>query len=181
MISAQNPPDISPVKPPPRVCGRTHHCSRATHCRGGRFGCICVADRWHGTFYTGSCVHSIPSLGLERELIEVVSPNATGSIHSTNVTLTAEGSTGPACPCNCTYVSKACCNSPSGIVYEAPDLRLGALRAPSVNLTCNAMTGDFQASNLTVDVTLTPRAVDPSSRELEELDGFLLLLVKYRM
>ena len=129
---------------------------------------MCVADRWHGEFYTSSCVQPIPSLGSGRGLTELDSPNATQSIDSINVTLTGEGSTGPACPCNCTYVSKACCTSPSGIVYEAPDLRLGALQAPSVNLTCNAMTGDFQASNLALDVTLTPRAVGLDDEEPEE-------------
>lgn len=65
-----------------------------------------------------------------------------------------------ACPCNCTYVSKACCNSPSGMVYEEPNFRLGSLQAPSANLTCNATTGEFQASNMTLEVTLTTRGDD---------------------
>ncbi len=32
------------------------------------------------------------------------------------------------CPCNCTYVSNACCVAPSGIVYENTKLKLGELR-----------------------------------------------------
>lgn len=83
--------------------------------------------------------------------------NATESDPALNSTITDEGRIDLACPCNCTYVSKACCNSISGIVYEAPDLRLGSVQAPSANLTCNATTGDFQASNVTLDVVLTPR------------------------
>ena len=74
-----------------------------------------------------------------------------------------------ACPCNCTYVSKACCNSPLGIVYEAPELKLGSLQAPSVNMTCNATTGDFQASNMTLGVILTARGSSPIGSEAEEL------------
>ena len=64
------------------------------------------------------------------------------------------------CPCNCTYVSNACCDAPSGIVYEAPDLRLGSLQAPMVNMTCNSITGEFQPLNTTLDVVLIPRELD---------------------
>ena len=77
-----------------------------------------------------------------------------------------------ACPCNCTYVSKACCNSISGIVYEAPELRLGSVQAPSANLTCNVTTGDFQASNVTLEVVLTPREL-VSGRSEADTSGSL--------
>lgn len=53
---------------------------------------------------------------------------------------------GQACPYNCTYVSKVCCLSASGIVYEAPTLRLGTVRAPNNTAICDPTTGEFQIS-----------------------------------
>ena len=91
------------------------------------------------------------------------SANATESDPTLNSTLTQDGGMDLACPCNCTYVSKACCNSLSGMVYEAPELRLGSVQAPSANLTCNATTGDFQVSNVTLNVVLTPRELSERS------------------
>lgn len=157
-ISAENPPNI-PMPAP--TCGRSHFCTKSSHCRGA-FYCVCVADTWHGEFYSSSCKNPLPGKGNGRGLLEI---NATQPAFSINGNLTAEGSTDIACPCNCTYVSKACCNSPSGIVYEAPDLKLGSLQAPSVNLTCSTTTGDFQASNLTLDVMLTTRGLVPERSE----------------
>ena len=46
-------------------------------------------------------------------------------------------------------------------------MRLGSVQAPSVNLTCNAATGEFQASNVTLDVVLTTRK---PSRERSRAD-----------
>lgn len=34
-----------------------------------------------------------------------------------------------ACPCNCTYVSKSCCASGSGIVHEEREKHLGAWKS----------------------------------------------------
>lgn len=149
-IAAKNPPIIPEPKP---ICGRSRFCTKASHCRGA-FGCICVAERWYGEFFYSSCKWPVQTW---RGLSEIDSANVTQSAFLINSTLTAETSTALACPCNCTYVSKACCNSPRGIVYEAPDLRLGALQPPLVNLTCNATTGEFQASSMTLDVMLTTR------------------------
>ena len=39
------------------------------------------------------------------------------------------------CPCNCTYVSQACCGVQHGLVYEAADLKLGGLD-PSNSTSC---------------------------------------------
>lgn len=164
-ISAHNPPNIP--KPGP-ICGRSHFCSKASHC-GGDVSCICVADKWHGEFFSSSCKQPRLSFGIRRGTLEVDSTNATQSVYIINATLTGEGSTDPACPCNCTYVSKSCCNSPSGIVYEALGLKLGSLQAPSLNLTCNATTGGFQASNLTLDVRETPRELGPKRSEADAL------------
>lgn len=35
---------------------------------------------------------------------------------------------GPACVCNATYISAACCGSATGIVWESPDAKIGELR-----------------------------------------------------
>lgn len=155
-ISARNPPKIPQPEP---TCGRSHFCTKASHCRGA-LACVCVADRWYGEYYTSSCKYPLPEVQYGRGLLDVDSTNATGPGSPLNGTSAMESSTISACPCNCTYVSKACCNSLSGIVYEAPDLRLGSVRAPSENVTCNATTGDFQASNMPLNVLLTPREFD---------------------
>ena len=148
-IAAENPPIIPEPKP---ICGKSRFCTKASHCRGA-FGCICVAEKWYGDFFTSSCKRW--QIRNWRGLSEIDSANVTQLAFPINSTLTTEPSTALACPCNCTYVSKACCNSPRGIVYEAPDLRLGALQPPSENLTCNATTGEFQASSMTLNVMLT--------------------------
>ena len=150
-ISARNP---STVPEPSPQCGKSTYCTKYTDCKAA-VGCVCIADQWHGEFFTSKC--KWPYLGYRRGVLEIDSANATESDPASNSTLTEEGRVDLACPCNCTYVSKACCNSISGIVYEAPELRLGSVQAPSANLTCNATTGDFQASNVTLDVVLTPR------------------------
>ena len=139
---------------PQPVCVRSRYCSKASHCRGA-IGCICVADSWHGPFFSSTCKWPLSGFWTGRGLLETDGANGTQLASYTNGTLTPESTAGLACPCNCTYVSKACCESPSGFVYEAPGLRLGSLQAPSVELTCDAMTGDFQASNMTLDVMLT--------------------------
>ena len=153
VISAQNPPKIPRPEP---TCGRSHFCTKASHCRGA-LACICVADRWYGAYYTSVCKYPLPGGQNGRGLLGIDSANATQPAFSVNETFTADNSVDLACPCNCTYVSQSCCNSLSGMVYEAPGLRLGALQAPSGNVTCNATTGDFQVSNMPLDVTLTPR------------------------
>lgn len=150
-ISARNPPTIRDAEP---WCGTTPHCSGSRDCRH-KFGCVCIAEKWYGEFYTGTCRLPFSGNRNGRGLLGTDLANATESSFSMNSTLTGEGTMDLACPCNCTYVSRACCNSLSGIVYEAPNLRLGSVQAPSVNLTCNATTGEFQASNMTLDVILT--------------------------
>ncbi len=53
-------------------------------------------------------------------------------------------------------------------MYEAPDLRLGSVQAPSVNLTCNATTGEFQPSSMPLGVMLTTMKLD-SKRSDDEI------------
>ena len=50
---------------------------------------------------------------------------------------------GVPCPCNCTYVSYACCGSTTGIIYEPAQMRLGAIRMPT-GMVCNETTGKAQ-------------------------------------
>ena len=64
----------------------------------------------------------------------------------------------------------------SGIIYEAPDLRLGAVQAPAANLTCNTTTGDFQASNVALDVVLTPRELTSERSEADALGSLTDLM-----
>lgn len=53
------------------------------------------------------------------------SDNSTLSINSTLSTLELSPA---ACPCNSTYVSEACCDAPSGVVYEDAKMKLGELQ-----------------------------------------------------
>ena len=166
-ISARNP---STVPEPNPTCGKSLYCSKKSDCKGA-VGCICIADKWHGEFVSGKCKWPYP--GNWRGVLEIDSANATESDPAWNSTLTEDGRFDLACPCNCTYVSKACCNSMSGIIYEAPDLRLGAVQAPAANLTCNTTTGDFQASNVALDVVLTPRELTSERSEADALGSLI--------
>ena len=148
-ISAQDPPTIPTAEP---KCRRYPYCSRSSHCSGA-FGCICAADKWHGEFWSTSCKWPFPDLG--RGLSEIDLVNATQSAPSNSRTLPATSLGNVACPCNCTYVSKACCDSPAGIVHERVDLKLGSVQVPSVDVICNQNTGDFQTLNGTLDVLLS--------------------------
>ena len=121
-------------------------------------GCRCIADAWQGVgsaFFTGSCkvpyrlTGSLSSGAGERELLGSAAgggtnlTNATVSVSSDSI---VEGglAADTACPCNCTYVSRACCTSATGIVHEAPDLKLGMLMAPNASLVCDGTTGHFR-------------------------------------
>ena len=146
LLEAQDPPTNPEPKP---KCKRYPYCSNSSQCRGA-LGCICVADKWHGEFWSTACKYPFPDLG--RGLFEIGSVNATQASPFVNRTLAATSLGDTACPCNCTYVSKACCDSPAGIVYEGFDMNLGSVQAPSVNVTCNPTTGEFQTSNTKLDV-----------------------------
>ena len=126
------------------LCGQD--CTSLNACPGNA-GCRCIAQAWQSPgsrYYTGTCKLPYAS-GDGRELNEV-ELNAPAPANST---ITFEGTTlasltDAACPCNCTYVSNACCSSASGIVHEVPTLKLGALRPPNSSVSCNALTGKFQ-------------------------------------
>lgn len=57
--------------------------------------------------------------------------------------LTVDAKDAFACACNCTYVSKSCCSTADGNVYEEAINKVSEVAAPPGSF-CNAMTGDFQ-------------------------------------
>lgn len=124
----------APVAPAPPTCGE--YCSGPANLCGASDGCRCIADSFQGIgsrYYTGTCKPS--SFAFDGRRLQENLVNGTNLVQVTsNFTLTVNGSAGvqavdspPACPCNCTYVSVACCDAPSGVVYEAADLKLGVL------------------------------------------------------
>lgn len=150
--SAVGPPATQRGGP---VCGQ--YCSSVNLCTGND-ACKCIADPWGGTggFFTGSCkMPYFASGGSGRELSEIDSNSSTSAINgpgTVNATQPAFdpatmvlGDTGFACPCNCTYVSKACCFAEGGVVYEAPSLKLGALKLPDAKVICDTTTGEFRS------------------------------------
>ena len=127
------------------ACGQ--NCAGPVNLCSGSDGCRCIADPWQGTgsgFFTGSC--RTPYYDSGRELAEI------DSIEAVDVT----DLPGVACPCNCTYVSKACCSAGAGIVQEAPALRLGAVRPPA-GQSCNSSTGQLQPEPASLNPNLTSR------------------------
>ena len=127
-------------------CGQ--YCSGPVNLCTGYGGCKCVADPWQGTgsgFFTGSCKLPYSAQDSGRELMEI-DPNITNVIEpiSASVVPIIDEST-MACPCNCSYVSKACCLSTSGIVFEASNLKLGALLPPNNSTFCNSTIAQFES------------------------------------
>ena len=139
-----------------RTCGQ--YCSSVNLCTGGD-ECKCIADPWQSPgsgYFTGAC--KLPYFASGRQLLEInlTSTNLVNITGISNTSASAAASafnapslsggtnTGLACPCNCTYVSKACCLSDSGTVYEAPNLKLGALHPPNSSMICDPTSGQFQ-------------------------------------
>ncbi|KAL9015336.1 MAG: hypothetical protein Q9173_000046 [Seirophora scorigena] len=138
---------------PPARCGRSPYCSRATDCRNP--GCRCVADggiNW----WSSSCkavladtANAVGSSGVGRGLLENNKTRDAGTSSNSSAG-TRSGMIGGdllsdlPCPCNCTYVSKQCCGSASGIVHEEPAKHLGPLRAPTEALRCDPTTGGWR-------------------------------------
>lgn len=61
----------------------------------------------------------------------------------TNTSSTADLA-GMTCPCNCTYVSEACCLSTTGIVFEDPIKKINTtLQAPNSSVCCDHQTGQW--------------------------------------
>ena len=135
----------APVAPVPPLCGE--RCWGPVNLCGASDGCRCIADSFQGVgsrYYTGICKPS--NFAFDGRRLHETLVNGTNLVHVTsNFTLTANGSAGfqevasSACPCNCTYVSVACCNAPSGVVYEAADLKLGILEPSQCSNSTNGI------------------------------------------
>ena len=136
-------------------CGQ--YCSSVNLCTAGD-GCKCIADPWQSPgsgYFTGTC--KLPYFDSGRRLSEIY-VNSTSLVNITRPfssagveprvvnapNLSGSNDTRLVCPCNCTYVSKACCFSKSGVVHEAPNLKLGALHPPNSSMVCNSTSGQFQ-------------------------------------
>ncbi|KAL8760784.1 MAG: hypothetical protein Q9184_003043 [Pyrenodesmia sp. 2 TL-2023] len=140
----------------PPQCGHTPYCSRSSDCSNNR--CKCIADGDGINNWISSCKPLLmgPS-AVGRELLEENNNNKTLNNSSnkpqpertTMTTMMIENQplSSLACPCNCTYVSKACCtsSSSSGIVHEDPRVhRLGSLLPPNgTTLECDTATGNW--------------------------------------
>ena len=146
-------------------CGRRPYCSRASQCSNK--GCKCVADG-DINYWSSSCkivfadAASAVASGAGRGLLESSNNSSRGNISSPGVASTNSTAyqsamitnylSNLACPCNCTYVSRRCCTSDSGVVYEDSTKHLGVLRAPMANLECDLLTGDWRNRNQTRNV-----------------------------
>lgn len=130
-------------------CGRSPYCSRASDCsadRGGGAlsGCKCITAKFRRDYWSSTC--QIPDAGAissaGRGLLQAGnhSSSAAPVDHTGNLLPFLNNIT---CPCNCTYVSHACCTSELGFVYEPPQHHLGSLVPPSANLTCDLETGGW--------------------------------------
>ena len=128
------------------TCGQP--CSGPASSCSGNDGCKCLAEMWQGPGsgdYTGVCKIPYFLPGSRRRLSGIFPESAALANSTIFVQSTGLGNmTDVACPCNCTYVSIACCNSASGIMYESPQLKLGVLQRPNSTMSCNNDTGQFE-------------------------------------
>ncbi|KAG7007201.1 hypothetical protein G7Y79_00011g030990 [Physcia stellaris] len=137
-------------------CERSPYCSRATDCRSE--GCKCVADKGI-EWWSSSCRMPLADLasGAGRGLLESGSNiTALASASSNSSTTDVEGTRNSnsdavtrylsnlACPCNCTYISRKCCVSESGVVHEHSMFRLGGLKAPTEQMECDESNGNWR-------------------------------------
>lgn len=99
-------------------------------------GCRCIAEvstESGGQYFTGTCKpshYAVDEQRLSEVLVEGEDPMNKSKIASAgaNGTVGAMALMPAFCPCNCTYVSEACCDAPSGIITESSKLKLGELR-----------------------------------------------------
>ena len=71
------------------------------------------------------------------------------------------------CPCNCTYVSHACCLSQTRIVWEDPAEKVDTtVQAPNGTVCCDASTGDWTATSAQRDDPLLNPACLISSQAI---------------
>ncbi|KAL9017041.1 MAG: hypothetical protein Q9185_005643, partial [Variospora sp. 1 TL-2023] len=140
-------------------CGQRRYCSRVSDCSIA--GCRCVADG-DINFWSASCRAVLPDArGLPEKNNSTSNNNNNNNNRASasplnNSTAGAGVDSKPVvgvdlpCPCNCTYVSKQCCDSSddTGIVHEPPANHLGALRPPMAYLECDRTTGDWRPKKM---------------------------------
>ncbi|KAL8972621.1 MAG: hypothetical protein Q9197_002694 [Variospora fuerteventurae] len=142
-------------------CGQRRYCSRVSDCSIA--GCRCVADG-DINFWSASCRAVLPDArGLPGKNNSTTSNNNNNNNNNRASASPLNNSSAGAgvgskpvvggdlpCPCNCTYVSKQCCDSSddttttTGIVHEPPANHLGALRPPMGYLECDRTTGEWR-------------------------------------
>ena len=139
-------PATAGINPPP-TCGDP--CYGPINSCDPLTGCSCIADPLSspssamymgrcGVVYTSAATRGrrLSSLDFPARSGNNASSSVAGDGALVNIPLTQIGATPPAlvgdaaCPCNCTYVSHACCASLDGVVRESPQLRLGMLKVP---------------------------------------------------
>ena len=86
--------------------------------------------------------------------------------NSTVFDSTAFSSTIPdlTCPCNCTYVSRACCLSTTGIVFEDSAMKIDTVvQAPNGSVCCNHQTGNWTKAAVVRDKPLLDPVCGPAT------------------
>lgn len=127
-------------------------CSSNSDCKAE--GCVCSAFAQPGSrLWTGTCELPYANVSDKQEL-KTSGFTSTVSSNSTEETELLEMVGPMACSCNCTYVSKSCCGSGSGVVHEAPAKKLGTLPAPSGQY-CNRASGRFRIASASSDLDAT--------------------------
>ncbi|KAG8530595.1 uncharacterized protein KY384_005098 [Bacidia gigantensis] len=139
--------------------GHSNPCTGDCHCiadtlenpKASIFKSICT-DSFFAFASRRRLMASVPS-GLEDDAFYLVSgpepvpDNATGFPVAPPPSFNRLGDIvggAAACPCNCTYISIACCTSENGMVQERPGLKLGAVLPPD-GQCCNAVSGELNA------------------------------------
>lgn len=165
--------------PNTKVCGLSHSCNSPSDCSLAN-DCVCASDKGiplSATWGTFLCTY-VPNIAAAAAAavqlrsdcrgrcvlnangtLEVAgtSDNTTFTSATVNMTIGDSTTFGPsitdlACPCNCTYVSKACCLSLTGRVYEDPVLRTDTIvQAPNSSVCCDHQTGNWTQTAVTRD------------------------------
>lgn len=131
------------------ICGQ--YCAGPINLCTGNDGCKCYADPYQGTgsgYFTGTCKMPYFSGTSGRGLAEIDSNETLPTNESFVLPINKANMTNPACPCNCTYVSNACCTTEAGIVFEPPERKLGLLQPPNSTMVCNLTSGEFEERSL---------------------------------
>ncbi|MCJ1258687.1 hypothetical protein MMC24_006520 [Lignoscripta atroalba] len=164
------PPPASSPPPPsssPQQCGGP--CTAPTDCDPSS-NCICAlsSDSSSSSPPVFTCTYieiPLPATGTCRGHC-LLANGSSSSSSTTVVALDTTASTSPipspsippippnlTCPCNCTYVSHACCTSSTTLVWEPPALKINVtVPAPNGTVCCDAETGRWVTAEVQRDV-----------------------------